>query len=335
MHRFPGLLVLLALLAAAPPAFACTQVQEQEIDPCTGRPRVVAAPLPGDPVTDAPAPGAPEAPDATPAGGPPPADTARSEVPPPRSATEVDTASAERFREALGLGRLSRGVRSGPAASLSVPTGLGAQAGEVFVGIGFQARTRYTDDADAGAVLGVGLGDARTLALEVALSSYSTLRSVPFETGGVSARLHRVVGEELGVAAGWENLLGWGDLDAQSSLYVAATRLLRLRDDPRAPLSSVALTLGAGNGRFRSEADDAAGRESVNVFGAVGVRVLEPLSLVADWTGQDLNAGVSLTPLPRVPLVVTAGAADLTGSAGDGARFILSVGFGFAVPWRL
>ncbi len=60
----------------------------------------------------------------------------------------------------------------------------------------------------------------------------------------------------------------------------------------------------------------------------------EPLSVVADWTGQDLNAGISATPVPRVPLVVTAGAADITGSAGDGARFILSVGYGVAVPWR-
>jgi hypothetical protein len=330
MHRTSGSLSLLVLLLAASPAFAC--VGAQQVDPCTGRPRVTPRPSPvllGTPAPDAASP-------ATVVAVAPP-DTFRKPVPPPRLVTTVDTTIAERNRAALrlGAGRLGRGVRSGPAGSISVPTGLGVSAGEGFVGVGFQERTRYTTESDAGAVIGIGFGDTRTAALEVALSSYSTIRSAPFATGGVSARLHRRFGDHLAAAAGWENVAHWGGADAQSSLYAAATQLVRLREEPREPLSSLALTLGVGNGRFRREADDAAERQAVNVFGAVGVRVLEPLALVAEWTGQDVTAGVSLTPMPRVPLVVTAGFADLTGSAGDGARFILSVGYGFAVPWRI
>jgi hypothetical protein len=49
---------------------------------------------------------------------------------------------------------------------------------------------------------------------------------------------------------------------------------------------------------------------------------------VADWTGQDLNLGVSLAPFPALPLVVTPALADLTGRAGDGARFTVGAGFG-------
>lgn len=341
MNRQSGLLVMLALLLAASPALACEP--RQEVDPCTGRPRTApAAPAllggpPGAPAADsAPAEPVAEPPAAAPE--PEAAGTPQEEVrpeTPARALTPVDTADAERNRAALRLGRLARGVRSGPAASLTVPTGLGASAGEAFAGIGFQARTRYTRNSDAGGVVGMGFGNARDVALEVALSSYSTFRSAPFTTGGLSFRLHRLMGDRLGVAAGWENALAWGGQDAESSVYAAATGLVSLRDDPRTPLSSLALTLGAGNGRFRREADDRAGRQTVNLFGAVGLRVLEPVSLVADWTGQDMAAGVSVTPIPRVPLVVTAGAADLTGSAGDGARFILSVGFGIAVPWRL
>ena len=65
----------------------------------------------------------------------------------------------------------------------------------------------------------------------------------------------------------------------------------------------------------------------MNVFGSVGVRWQEWLSTIADWTGQDLNLGVSVTPWLRIPFVVTPGLADVTGSAGDGVRFILSTGY--------
>jgi hypothetical protein len=323
MHRLTGSAALAALLLAAP-AFACEA--QQEIDPCTGRPYPTAVARPDS--TPAP----PEVPVEPPTREPEPTP---KPLPPPRDTTSVDTAAADGFRAQLRLGGLARGVRAGPAASLTVPTGLGAAGGEAFVGVGFQTRTRYTRSGDAGAVAGVGFGDARTAALEVAVSSYSTFRSAPFATGGVSARVHRLFGEETSAALGWENLATWGRSDAQSSVYLAATRLLRLREDPREPLSAAALTLGVGNGRFRREADDLAGRETANLFGAAALRVLEPVSLVADWTGQDLAAGLSVTPLLRVPLVVSAGAVDLTGRAGDGARFILSVGYGIAVPWRL
>jgi hypothetical protein len=320
MHRLTGSAAFAALLLAAP-AFACEA--QQEIDPCTGRPYPTAVAPPD--TTPAP-PEVPVEPQPEPTPKP---------LPPPRDTASVDTASADAFRARLRLGRQARGVRAGPAASLTVPTGLGASGGEAFVGVGFQARTRYTRSGDAGAVAGIGFGDARKAALEVAVSSYSTFRSAPFTTGGVSARVHRLFGEQTSAAVGWENLATWGRSDAQPSVYLAATRLLRLREEPRDRLSAAALTLGVGNGRFRREADDLAGRQTVNVFGAAALRVLEPVSLVADWSGQDLAAGLSVTPLPRVPLVVSAGAVDLTGRAGDGARFILSVGYGIAVPWRL
>jgi hypothetical protein len=36
---------------------------------------------------------------------------------------------------------------------------------------------------------------------------------------------------------------------------------------------------------------------------------------VADWTGQDLTALASVAPFRRFPLVVSLGAADLTGAS--------------------
>lgn len=246
---------------------------------------------------------------------------------------EADPEDARRYREALRLGRgATRGqVRLGPAASVSVPTAFGVDAGEVFVGVAYQGRTRYTELDDAAAVVGLGLGTRRLVALEVALTTYSTFRGAPLETGGLSFKLHHALPRNTSVAVGWENAVLWGGSDDRGSLYAVATRVVPLRRDPSEKFGLGVLTLGVGNGRFRFEEDDAEGNETVNLFAAAGLRIIDPLSVVADWTGQDLNVAASVTPFRRVPLVLTAGLADLTGSAGDGARFILSLGYGLSI----
>jgi hypothetical protein len=218
-----------------------------------------------------------------------------------------------------------------PAASISSPTAFGSQFGEAFAAVGFQQRTRFTHLSDAGLVLGAGLGDRqRAVGLELALSSYSTLHGGgPLEAGGVSFKLHRAFGDAWGAAVGYENALAWGGSDAGRSPYAVVTRVVRFKPDATEPLSALAATLGVGAGRFRTEAQVAAGRETANVFAALGLQVAEPVSVTADWNGQDLFAGVSVAPIRRVPLVITTGLADLTGSAGDGARFIVSAALGF------
>ena len=250
-----------------------------------------------------------------------------------RTGPAANPEAARRTRESLRLGRgaVQGQVRLGPAAAVSVPTAFGVDAGELFLGAAYQGRTRYTEEADAAVVAGLGLGTRRVLAMELALTSYSTIRGTPLETGGVSVRLHRALAHHTSVAVGWENALLWGDSDDDGSLYAVATRMVPLRGDPARPFGLAVFTLGVGNGRFRFEDDDAEDNQTANVFGAVGVRVNEPLSLVADWTGQDLNLAASVTPIRRLPLVVTAGVADVTGQAGDGARFILSVGYGLSL----
>jgi hypothetical protein len=243
-----------------------------------------------------------------------------------------DTTAARRNRAALRLGTgMPNQVRLGPAASVSVPTAFGVDAGELFFGVGYQGRTRYTDQDDAAAVAGLGIGKRSLVALEVALTTYSTLRGAPLETGGLSFKVHRALPGNTSVAVGWENAVLWGGSDDAGSLYGVATRVFTLREDPSAPFSMAVFTLGVGNGRFRFEEDDAKDRKTVNLFAAAGLRVAEQVSLVGDWTGQDLNVAASFTPFPRVPLVLTTGLADLTGSAGDGIRFILSLGYGTSI----
>jgi hypothetical protein len=232
----------------------------------------------------------------------------------------------------------ARGSIAAPAISIGVPTAFGAGWGDVFVGAGLQSRTRYADRVDGGAVVGFGLGDPwRFVGLEVSVSQFGTFRSCC--RGGVSAKGHRMVTRATSVALGWENVTGWGRLpggaenahwtDGGSSLYGALSHIFLLREESYQPLSSVAVTVGGGNGRFRRERDILDGRERVNGFASVGVRVLEPLSVVASYTGQDVAAGASVVPFRRLPVVVTVGAADLT----TDPRLVAGVGIGLSYPF--
>lgn len=252
--------------------------------------------------------------------------------PPP---TQPDQLASLRQQYRLPEPPVSEIVRRlfGGGTSISTPTAFGAQWRDAFVGFGYQERTRFTDIDDGAVTAGFGLGDARKLvAAEVAVTSYSTIRQDFGDNGGVSFKVHRTftndVGGDLAVAVGVENAIDWGNTDAGKSVYGVVTKVIPLSQNPSDPLSTLTVSLGLGGGRFRSEEDINNREGGTNVFGSAALKVAEPVNLIAEWTGQDLNLGASIYPIPGVPLVITPAAADVTGNAGDGTRFILGVGYG-------
>ena len=256
--------------------------------------------------------------------------------------TAVGTASAQTTAEIRDRYRvpvpdsiavlLGGAARSQPGSSSGSPAAFGAGWGDFFVGAGFQARTRYSDDEDGSAVVGFGLGNARRLiGMEVALTSGSTIRSGFFERTSVSFKVNRILPRSFGVAVGYENAVTFGDgADGGRSLYGVISKVW----DPSSwsPLLSTTTTLGVGGGRFLPEDELARGDDGgANIFASIGVQVFEPMSVIADWTGQDLTIAASIVPFRRLPLVITPGVADLTGRAGDGARFIIGAGVGLHI----
>ena len=231
----------------------------------------------------------------------------------------LDREKIERQREAVDIA---------PASSASSPTAFGASWGSVFAASGFQARTRFTDEADGAIGMGFGLGDSEKLGVTVNVTVFD-LKDEPASRGGIGFKVHRRVAEDFYAAVGVENAVVWGFTDAGTSGYGVATKVFRLRDDPQSPFSTLTVSLGVGGGRFRSEDDINDGVSSVNLFGSVGLRVAKPVTAIADWTGQDLTLGASIVPLNNTPFFITPSVADITGNAGDGARFILGVGYSF------
>jgi hypothetical protein len=222
-----------------------------------------------------------------------------------------------------------------PGSSSGTPTAYGAELGDVFFGASYQARTRFTRLDDGDIYLGFGLGNPRdNLGVELVYTSFTTVRHGFFRQGSLSFKLHRQLPGRIAIAYGWEDAIHGSRLDGGTSMYGVVTSSIPLRKDPDSPLSGLTLSGGLGNGRFQSERAFSENRHGVNGFGSVGLRLFKPLALIADWTGQDLMLGASIVPFRRLPLFITPSYADVTGSAGDGARFVIGAGLDFSLLSR-
>jgi hypothetical protein len=257
-------------------------------------------------------------------------------VSPDSSGSVGDSFSPEQLRQDLLIEPVPTRRRAGaaPSSTLSTPTAFGANFGTAFVGLSLVDRPRGGDDPDGSAVVGIGLGDSRRyVGLEVATSiislSDSNGRDSIGGSGAVNLKLHRILPGGVGVAIGLENALAWGDArQADSSVYGVVSRAFPLQPNNPNNRMPLVLSLGAGGGRFRSVSDIQDRRNSIGVFASAGLRVIPQASLIANWTGQDLNLGASVAPFSKIPLTITAGLADVTGNAGDGVRFAIGIGYG-------
>lgn len=216
-----------------------------------------------------------------------------------------------------------------PGINISSPAGYGAQWGNVAVGAGYQSRIRNGNASDGSIGLGFGVGDsAKYVGLETNVAVLSVTGNDAFDRGAVSFKLHRQLPAGFGIAFGRESSIIWGGTDGGRSWYGTLSKVWYLKD-PSQWLSAVTLTAGLGDGRFRKEKDALAGKDVISPFGSIAVRIHQPVALIADWSGQDLSLGFSITPIRSLGLYINPSVTDLTRTAGDGARFILGVGYGY------
>jgi hypothetical protein len=222
-------------------------------------------------------------------------------------------------------------IEGSPSLTIFNPTGYGADNNTGYLSATYQSRTRFVENDDGALAIGFGFGDARdAVGVEV---SY-TLASVFGEnrdagTGGFNVKIHKQFANDWAVAAGWNGVVFIGEDDGvEDSIYGTVTKVIRTQESISSPFSRIALTAGVGNGQFRTEEALENGDDSVNLFGSAAVRVAKPVSVIAEWTGQDLAVGASIAPFKNIPFVITPAVRDITG-AGDGARFVLGAGVGF------
>jgi len=222
--------------------------------------------------------------------------------------------------------------RAAPGVTVGTPVAFGADWGDVYVGAVGVNRQRYYPPSrgrrnlDGAVVAGVGLGNAEeTVGLELSAASYSTFRRGFFTRMGVSVKAHRMLPANLALAVGVENALVRGPVDAERSTFAVISR--GWTRGPWNPFRGVTASVGVGNGRFRSEDDWLADRNTIGYFFNAAVYLADPISVIADYN-QDLNLGISIVPIPGIPLSITGAVLDVTGRAGDGRRYSIGVGTG-------
>lgn len=219
--------------------------------------------------------------------------------------------------------------RISPGITIMNPSGYGAFWKNAGFGFGFQERVRFRNDSDGVFGLGFGLGNPqKNLGLQIGISLVDL--SNPFKDGAINFKVHRRLPKDFSIALGTQGAITWGDTDGGSSVYGVVTKRFALKEDRTKPLSELYTSFGVGGGQFRSESDIDNGVESVGVFGSVSLKLAQPVSLITEWTGQDLTIGASYVPFRSLPIAVVPAVADITGSAGDGARFIFGIGYSFS-----
>jgi len=234
-------------------------------------------------------------------------------------------ASAPAFSQTGSQTASSSASRAGlAAASFQVPVGMGADWGNVGVGVYGQT---LNDDEDGSAGLAFGLGDANKYAgLEVTVGSSSLFGDQGSDesfgdSGAFGLKLHTNLPGFTSVAIGVSGVGRWGDAADlnTSSVYAVASKYV--------PLGKFAaiVNLGVGDG-FYGESDE----EGPNVFGSASFYFTQWLSVIGEYTGRFTNVAVSVSPFRSLPLTFTAGAINLGENDGGDTEFGGTIGYGFA-----
>ncbi|SFF40457.1 hypothetical protein SAMN04488120_103257 [Fontimonas thermophila] len=215
------------------------------------------------------------------------------------------------------------------ASAFQVPIGSGAGWGGIGVGLYGQTLDDdiFADDYDGSVGLNIGLGDpSKYVGLDVS-ASFASLSDADGsddglgEAGSVGLKLHTNLPGYASVAIGVQTIGRWGavaDGGNESSVYAVASKYFALGGQ------GLVATLGMGDGAFHDEAN------GVGVFGALAYYPVTWFSVIGEYTGRFANLAVSVAPIQRWPVTLTAGAVNLGDRFDLGTQFAASVGVGFS-----
>jgi hypothetical protein len=216
-----------------------------------------------------------------------------------------------------------------PGLGFGIPSGFGAGSGSAFIGISYGVPTSdgitfYDAEGekvgDGSMNLGFGIGDPSKIAGEISIGILSMLcqdgKSCFGSDGNIGGKIHKILNEkgDLAASIGASNFYEWRETESDKSdsttVYSAITKNLTLNNKAERPLPAQ-VTLGIGNGTFRSKGAQDADNDDPNVFGGFGIGFLPRISFAASWNGSTLGAGFGLAPF-NFPVTMTVGLNDIT-----------------------
>jgi hypothetical protein len=240
--------------------------------------------------------------------------------------------------------RSVRRYKASPGLTLGIPSGFGADRGKTFTGFGIQRTPAKSIDGSAG--IGIGFGNARkSIGVQLSYTAYSLSPYAgeapenggrPVGGGGFNLKLHRQFPGGWSVAIGADSIVNIGRLsqpsfgrsfnEAEGTYYGVVTKLIALKPDATESFSRLALTVGAGIGRFQTAAELSAGETVLTPFASAALKISPAASVIAEWSGQDFGVGLSWVPFRNLPIVISPGIRDLFGRDVGKPRWQLGVG---------
>jgi hypothetical protein len=219
-------------------------------------------------------------------------------------------------------------------ASFGSPIAFGADWGSVGVGLFGQTLNKGITGArgDGSAGVAFGLGDADRyvgLETEVSIADLGYNRAHFGDGGALGFKLHTNLGNGAAFAVGVTGTARWGTEKTadRASVYAVATKVFKIgSSSPHA----LVLNVGIGDEGFQ-ELDRTTGRgkSGAGVFGSAAFYIAPQVSIVADYTGRFLNAGISFAPFKSQGLTVTLGGVNLTNRYDSKPQAAMTLGYGF------
>ena len=229
-----------------------------------------------------------------------------------------------------------------PSLGAGIPTGFGANWGDVMVGAAWSNSDKQRDEDDGSMSFTMGLLDSRKfVGLEVSANLLS-MRNFG-DNWNFDAKVHRILYEGdkgfLSLGVGRNNFACSGS-NACSSTYPSTgglasnvasnyvvlsglTPVKNLFGSGNVPLN---VSLGMGNGNYSNDMNSGA---QYSVFGDIGMQFHDQVGAGVGWSGKGLNANLSFVPVRKFPLILNILFADVTNRTPAGFNVIVSAGMPF------
>jgi hypothetical protein len=204
--------------------------------------------------------------------------------------------------------------------------------------VGYQSQSgpgEGTGD-DAGAAVAISLGNPKDYVgfdLIWNIQGLSNTSGAPnnFGDGTLSLQLSRLLTNDWSLGFGMENFVRFSGRNGGNvqNYYLVTTKYFALDEDTSKPFSVLYTSISLGTGRFLPAGNfNLYGGDGVNVFGSTAIQVVEGVNGIVEWSGQDLNLGISLAPFANFPLIITPGVVNLTKNNNGGAAFVITTSLG-------
>jgi hypothetical protein len=215
-----------------------------------------------------------------------------------------------------------------PGVTLMTPTGYVAKWGDLYSSFSVNNRSRGDNKADAYAFVGAGFGDpSRWLGIELTLG-FLNVREIFSSGKGLSVKVGHTFPDGSSLSIGKIDFLQWppNAADTGSSEYITYSKAFTFDRKPTQLFSLLVVNLGIGDGQFKNDEKFINEIPGIGLFTSVGLRVVEPLNLIANWN-NNLHVGASLAPFRKIPLIFTFGVLDTLNTQGDGKRYVVGISY--------